>query len=870
MDVVKIERTMRDGTATANASVTPVKRSSASGIAVIAEDIKSERGAGRAASQAVDDVTDAMEDDGAVMVDAKENAGAVMDSITTTITRRRNSAVAVIVDHAMLVDVNECSTTADATTALSAPESAPEPARGVHEASAIAVAKTTAVTTSPGIAEINAAADDEDHCFIVLDDDDDDEAHTSRSTRRKVVIEEDDDDDDDIFSSVLLPKKKTLVLATPKNTVEPPARYSTRSSRLRPTGPVSTPPIFQPPLPYATPKIKGMPSMDSLLKDRMKKDKQEVAYAEMNKMLETSLESVVASSDHEGIEDSPKTVASAKKALSLIADGDKMGEREKTIMLSDLSGRVEERVVLMRRVLDLPEPALKSPTTSLDSIEQVIVGGLEDMRRRSSLLLSRALPLAISSALIIVLQLDVTALGQVFDGGRLLAECFTILSAGILHRCIKLDSEATSGDAQSEDSVARSALKAVAAFVGSEPIVQETVVFASTSPLSGADEAARVWMRRRLASYFVVNAGEKGGFYLNPLPAADHVEESQPGLGSAMSSGTASESASVSMSATVPPIDDNPMKPAAAAQADLEMDVMVPEHSVTVDPHTYDFSRPAPVSVFASLLAAYRAFPATTHFGRLTARVRTIVAAIGDSSAIAGANADDRKKVLASAHAMHGRINDGKLAFIDRTIITFLVLCSEIVIFLLSLVPLNFIPVRSRKAFMQWSGKALANETVVWSARILLLLVGGVFVDTILRLQKLDTALHEKHDHHHSTTESTLEDLQYKTKLFYSQRNMYLSLTSLFLVLVLYRRIKDIYLILQLQDENDSQRTTVKALKAQVEIMINAADKDTPKKTGAVNPTDSTAHAHSPAEAGDHKDEIEMDPVEASGMRKRK
>ncbi|KAJ3214869.1 hypothetical protein HDU67_001134 [Dinochytrium kinnereticum] len=192
--------------------------------------------------------------------------------------------------------------------------------------------------------------------------------------------------------------------------------------------------------------------------------------------------------------------------------------------------------------------------------------------------------------------------------------------------------------------------------------------------------------------------------------------------------------------------------------------------------------------------------------------------------------------------------------------ITFFVLVAEIAVFLLSLIPLNFIPVRSRKAFMQWSGKALANDTVVWLARIVLLLVGGVFVDTIIRLQKLDSALHDRHEHSHSSIESTIEDLQYKTKLFYSQRNMYLSLTSLFLVVVIYRRIKDIYLVLQLQEEAESKSVTIKSLKAQVETMINAT----------IKPKDSTEKPASKPSSEEVNDIPKASDAESSGLRKRK
>jgi hypothetical protein len=107
---------------------------------------------------------------------------------------------------------------------------------------------------------------------------------------------------------------------------------------------------------------------------------------------------------------------------------------------------------------------------------------------------------------------------------------------------------------------------------------------------------------------------------------------------------------------------------------------------------------------------------------------------------------------------------------------------------------------------MQWCAKGLSSEYVLWAGRFILMLVGFVFVDTVRRLHSLDSALHDRHDHHHSHVESPLgkfselchalcfqgsilmilyiikEDLQYKTKLFYSQRNLYLSAMSLFMV----------------------------------------------------------------------------------------
>ncbi|KAI9328499.1 B-cell receptor-associated protein 31-like-domain-containing protein [Obelidium mucronatum] len=194
--------------------------------------------------------------------------------------------------------------------------------------------------------------------------------------------------------------------------------------------------------------------------------------------------------------------------------------------------------------------------------------------------------------------------------------------------------------------------------------------------------------------------------------------------------------------------------------------------------------------------------------------------------------------------------------------LTYYVLVGELAIYLILLIPFTFIPVRARKAAMQFGGKVLKNETVVWISRIVLLLVGGVFVDTLTRLQKLDGDLHRRdsEDGHHHHHDSPLEELQFKSKLFYSQRNMYLSLMSLFMTIVIYRRVKDLYLILHLEDSTDSDKTTIKNLKQQKRLL----------------PPPATTSAKAEKKSDEVIEESEIkggsseDPTEAAGMRKRK
>ncbi|KAJ1569742.1 Calcineurin subunit B [Cladochytrium tenue] len=201
----------------------------------------------------------------------------------------------------------------------------------------------------------------------------------------------------------------------------------------------------------------------------------------------------------------------------------------------------------------------------------------------------------------------------------------------------------------------------------------------------------------------------------------------------------------------------------------------------------------------------------------------------------------------------------------DRQI-TYYVLIAEVAVYLLSLVPLGFVPVRSKKQALHWLSGALNNETVKWLWRMILLVVAGVFVDTISRLLRLDSSLRDHHGpggHAHSVTETTIEDLQYKTKLFYSQRNLYLSVMSLFMVLVLFRRMKDVFLILQLQEGEESNKTTIKALKEQVNILIKSTDGTGPEKKSAA------ASEEASSSSATATPERLADPTEKEGIRKR-
>ncbi|KAI9348755.1 hypothetical protein DFJ73DRAFT_427830 [Zopfochytrium polystomum] len=144
--------------------------------------------------------------------------------------------------------------------------------------------------------------------------------------------------------------------------------------------------------------------------------------------------------------------------------------------------------------------------------------------------------------------------------------------------------------------------------------------------------------------------------------------------------------------------------------------------------------------------------------------------------------------------------------------IAFLVLVAEISLYLASLVPLTFLPVRVRTASLNYGAKFFQLETVKWLTRLLLIIDSGVLADTTVRLTLLELSLHDAHGQHvGGVSEGGLEDIQFKNRLFYSQRNLFLSIMSLFMFIVVVRRMKDVYALLQSQEMCRMRRRSPKS-----------------------------------------------------------
>ena len=129
--------------------------------------------------------------------------------------------------------------------------------------------------------------------------------------------------------------------------------------------------------------------------------------------------------------------------------------------------------------------------------------------------------------------------------------------------------------------------------------------------------------------------------------------------------------------------------------------------------------------------------------------------------------------------------------------LTFSTLFIEIVFYVFLMFPIsNFI----RKKLLKFINFLLKNQQFQWLMRILLFICFAVFFDTFKKLLKIS---HEQQEFNKNKNNSQIhfDLLQFKVNLFYSHRNLYLSLFSLFMVLVLYQRIKDISFIMKLQEE---------------------------------------------------------------------
>ncbi|KAG0949378.1 hypothetical protein G6F57_001388 [Rhizopus arrhizus] len=112
--------------------------------------------------------------------------------------------------------------------------------------------------------------------------------------------------------------------------------------------------------------------------------------------------------------------------------------------------------------------------------------------------------------------------------------------------------------------------------------------------------------------------------------------------------------------------------------------------------------------------------------------------------------------------------------------LTFGIMVTEMVLFGLLVLPL---PSRWRHAMLTFALKSPQMANVMYTFKIAFGFIFILFIDTINRLQRIESEARAEQEHHHDHE----YEISLKTKKFYSQRNLYLTGFTLFLSVILER-----------------------------------------------------------------------------------
>ncbi|KAI7873045.1 B-cell receptor-associated 31-like protein [Spinellus fusiger] len=126
--------------------------------------------------------------------------------------------------------------------------------------------------------------------------------------------------------------------------------------------------------------------------------------------------------------------------------------------------------------------------------------------------------------------------------------------------------------------------------------------------------------------------------------------------------------------------------------------------------------------------------------------------------------------------------------------ITFGILVIEMIIFGILVVPL---PSRWRRALMKFASTSPLVANALYGLKIVFAFIFVLFIDTVNRLQRIESENHTDHGHDYSY------EANLKAKRFYAQRNLYLTGFTLFLSLILERTSKLVMDMLLREEELD-------------------------------------------------------------------
>ncbi|OBZ83903.1 Endoplasmic reticulum transmembrane protein 3 [Choanephora cucurbitarum] len=132
--------------------------------------------------------------------------------------------------------------------------------------------------------------------------------------------------------------------------------------------------------------------------------------------------------------------------------------------------------------------------------------------------------------------------------------------------------------------------------------------------------------------------------------------------------------------------------------------------------------------------------------------------------------------------------------------LTFGILVTEMILFGLLVLPL---PSRWRHLSLKFISTSPAMAKAMYVLKIVFGFIFVLFIDTISRLQRIDSEMeHDQQQHHDYSYETSI-----KAKRFYAQRNLYLTGFTLFLSLILERTSALVLELLQREEDLKKAKT---------------------------------------------------------------
>ncbi|KAI8368739.1 B-cell receptor-associated protein 31-like-domain-containing protein [Blakeslea trispora] len=151
--------------------------------------------------------------------------------------------------------------------------------------------------------------------------------------------------------------------------------------------------------------------------------------------------------------------------------------------------------------------------------------------------------------------------------------------------------------------------------------------------------------------------------------------------------------------------------------------------------------------------------------------------------------------------------------------LTFGILVTEMILFGLLVLPL---PSRWRHLSLKFISTSPAMARAMYALKIVFGFIFVLFIDTISRLQRIDSEMEgeQQQQHHHDYSYET----SMKAKKFYAQRNLYLTGFTLFLSLILERTSALVLELLQREEELKKAKTETTEITKGQQRLIDMED----------------------------------------------